>query len=195
MVSITLYNALDNKSVRALTDAREIALRTNKGLVDGEHLLYVISVIGDMGAIPITNALMVASGLTKTAIRNLIGVESAITSDAHGRFSPFVERVWETAADAATRHGSSNITLTHALYGVLHQAQRYPRSRTAKFIFKITPHLDLGQMLRSIDDLLGGGTDRTARIVALGDEIAKRTLALRIAKTTCSTHKYLSAHE
>ncbi len=181
MSSIALYSELDLKSVLAVTQAREIALRTNGGLVDGEHILFGISVVGLRGAVPITDSLMVAAGLTKTAILSAIGPEDDISSEAHGRFAPSVERIWETAKDMAARYDSADVKLAYVLYAVIDQARIDPESGVAKLISQLSPHLNLDQMIEAIDDLLGA-TDRAERVKAIDEDIAKDTAEVKLVK-------------
>lgn len=149
MPSITLYNNLDLKSVLAVGHAREVAIRTNEGLVDGEHLLYGISVLDLSRVAPAVDSLMAEAGLTEAAILDIIGPVGEVSVDAHGRFAPLVERVMEIASESA---GGAEITVVHILRATLDQARLNVKSGVAELIAQITPHLDLDQMIQAIDN-------------------------------------------
>lgn len=185
MVSITIHERLETKALPVLTYAREIALRSTEGVVDLEHVLYGISVVSEMGAVPIANALLVAGGLKQTAIRSAIAPTETIPDGAHGRFSSSMESAWERAAQMADNYGNGIIRVTYLLCAILEEVRLNPESNLAKLIAQVSPHLDVQQVLDAIKDLLDA-TDHTARATEVNKVIATNQVSVNLTKASRS---------
>lgn len=182
------YKALDVKSVRVASEAREIALRSGTGLADSNDLLYGVCVVGLNGANPITDALMTAVGLTKRAILQAIGRTVDGPPISAVQWSESAKRVWGTAADLAAKHNSRSVRPEHVLYGLAVEAKRLPGEGVGLVIHQAAPLLDLNQFVDAIEELIDI-TDREFRISVLEEKISSDTAAYHLMEGQRLAHR------
>jgi ATP-dependent Clp protease ATP-binding subunit ClpA len=190
-----MYERLSALSLRVVSTARECAIRSDTGLTGSDHLLYGVSAVGlsSTGAGLIPNALLVSAGLNKHAIEAIVGKADGDIASVDVKFSTSAKRVLKHASKFADEQSSREVQPQHILHGLFIEAMIIRNSEVGQLIAQISPRLDLGQMLESIDDLLDA-TDRDARIAELDERIAKATLYLKVLKSVRSTHRYIQSH-
>lgn len=197
MVSRTINKKLDMRSLGVVREARELALRTTEdGVVDGRHLLFIISVMGQDNTDPITNALLIRARLTKTAIMEVVPSfktpGDVIVRTTRKGFDPSLEIAWVKAEEIADSQGSK-IKPAHILYGLFCEASMHPEGGFAKLLNQLSPNLDLQVMMDAIVELLNG-TDRIGRATALDVMIDRADMTAGLWRVVRHQHIYIANH-
>jgi hypothetical protein len=152
-------------------------LRSDDAAIGSSDLLYAVSANGSN---VITNALLVATGLTKTAILDAIGDRSKTeVKTANVRWSDAAQRVMIGAMEVADRYDTPRIHFAHILYALGVEAKQHPEEGVGQVIHQVAPYLNLDQLLRAIEELLDNA-NRKERVVILEEDIAQDLVALKL---------------
>ncbi|TAL14873.1 hypothetical protein EPN95_01445 [Patescibacteria group bacterium] len=189
-----MFETFTTQSHAVVDSARAIAVEMNHGYIGTEHILHGLSSAGVAGGSVINNALLVASGLSKTAIRDGIAtINGGVHNTVRTRriaFSPGGKTLWDMAVAEAVRRRDPSTRPEHILYVLVREANRSSKQRAGKVIRTVAPNLNLVQVLTAIDDLLLND-GRAERVIELDVKIARDTLALNMVKTVRHMHLYL----
>lgn len=173
------YDRLSNLSVRVVGEAHQHAMRAGSAMLDSNDLLYGFTAVGSIRKMPITNELLVAAGLTKTAVETAIAINKNAVVNVRIEWAKDARRVLENAIAFADDCKSAFVEPAHILHGLMIEAKRSLQQGVGQVIHKITPYLNLNQMLKAIEDLLSI-TDRKDRAESLADQIAVDNRAFKL---------------